>query len=117
MDTEPCFTIDFDDWSKLAQHDPNGFEARRRAMLDSFIKAQPRQRRQRLRCLQWRVDRIREGAATPLLACQRISDLMWLSFAGPTGLREALTGALSVGHETPLQNWQTAKILPFRRPG
>lgn len=115
MDSKPCFTIDFDDWSSLARRDPKGFEARRSAMLDSFIKAQPVGRRQRLRCLQWRVDRIRQCSGTPLLACQRLSQLMWDTFAGPAGLMETLAGALPEAGETHRRP-RSAKILPFRRP-
>lgn len=108
MDSKRCFTIDFDDWSSLARRDPKGFEARRRAVLNSFIKAQPLERRQRLHCLQWRVDRVREGSSTPLLACQRLSQLMWDAFAGPAGLMRTLAGA-------PHRARRSAKILPFRR--
>ncbi|MCO6441113.1 MAG: DUF3135 domain-containing protein [Nitrococcus mobilis] len=115
MDSERCFTIDFDEWSSLARHDPQGFEARRRAMLDSFIKAQPVGRRQRLRCLQWRVDRVRQSSSTPLLACQRLSQLMWEAFAGPRGLMQILTGPCPPARDTR-QALRSAKILLFRRP-
>lgn len=117
MDSKRCFTIDFDDWSSLARRDPEGFETRRRALLDSFIRAQPIERRHRLHCLQWRVDRIREGASTPLLACQRLSQLMWNAFAGPVGLMQALAGALPQARGAPQRAQRSAKILSFRRPG
>ncbi|WP_084766246.1 DUF3135 domain-containing protein [Nitrococcus mobilis] len=115
MDSERCFTIDFDEWSSLARQDPKGFEARRRATLDSFIKAQPAGRRQRLRCLQWRVDRIRQSSSTPLLACQRLSQLMWDAFVGPTGLMQILARPYPPARDTQ-QALHSAKILPFRRP-
>lgn len=117
MNSKRCFTIDFDDWSSLARRDPKGFEARRRAVLDSFIKAQPIERRHRLYCLQWRVDRAREGASTPLLACQRLSQLMWDAFTGPEGLVQAFAGALPQTRGAPHQVRRSAKILPFRRSG
>ncbi len=115
MDSKRCFAIDFDEWSSLAKQDPKGFEARRRAMLDSFIKAQPGWRRQRLRCLQWRLDRIRQSSSTPLLACQRLSQLMWDAFAGPSGLIQILTDPYTPARDTR-QRRRSAKILPFRRP-
>ncbi|HEY5602268.1 MAG TPA: DUF3135 domain-containing protein, partial [Gammaproteobacteria bacterium] len=31
----------------------------------------------RLRCLQWKIDRVREKMPTPLAACVAISDMMW----------------------------------------
>lgn len=117
MHSKRCFTIDFDDWSSLARQDLEGFEARRRAVLDSFIKAQPSERRHRLRCLQWRVDRVREGASTPLLACQKLSQLMWDAFAGPAGLVHALAGSLPHQMQgAPHRARGSAKILPFRQP-
>ncbi|MDN5851221.1 MAG: DUF3135 domain-containing protein [Nitrococcus sp.] len=116
MDGKQRFTIDFDDWSNLARRDSAGFEARRHAMLDSFIKAQPAERRERLRCLQWRVDRVREHSSTPLLACQRLYQLMWDTFAGPAGLTQALAGALPQVRKAPHPLRRSAKILPFRRP-
>ncbi|MDN5870370.1 MAG: DUF3135 domain-containing protein [Nitrococcus sp.] len=112
MDSKQRFSIDFDEWSNLARRDAEGFEARRRAMLDSFIKAQPAERRHRLRCLQWRVDRVREHSSTPLLACQRLYHLMWDNFAGPAGLTQALAGGLPQVRNAP----RSARILPFRRP-
>ena len=117
MNNKQYFTIDFDDWSSLARRDPQGFEARRCAVLDSFIEAQPIERRHRLRCLQWRVDRVREGSSTPLLACQRLFQLMWNAFTGPAGLRQALAGVHPQTRGAPHQARYSAKILVFRRPG
>lgn len=117
MNNKQYFTIDFDDWSSLARRDPQGFEARRCAVLDSFIQAQPIERRHRLRCLQWRVDRIREGSSTPLLACQRLFQLMWNAFAGPVGLGQALAGVHPQTRGAPHQVRHSAKILVFRPSG
>ena len=114
VDSKRCFTIDFDDWSNLARRDPEGFEARRRALLDSFIKAQPVGRRQRLRGLQWQVDCIRQSSSTPLVACQRVSQLMWDAFTGPAGLVQTLVGALPEPREGQRKT-HSAKILPFPR--
>lgn len=116
MDSKQHFTIDFDDWSNLARRDAEQFEARRRAMLESFIKARPAERRHRLRCLQWRVDHVRERSSTPALACQRLYQLMWDTFAGPAGLTQALAGVLPQVRKAPRQMRREAEILPFRRP-
>ncbi|MEW5756719.1 MAG: DUF3135 domain-containing protein [Pseudomonadota bacterium] len=82
--------IDFDAWVELARNDPEAFEARRRNLLEEFIsQAAPAQQR-RLRCLQWRVDIERKRASNPMAACVRISQMMWDSFVGENGLREAI---------------------------
>jgi hypothetical protein len=83
-------SFDFDEWARLAQRDPAGFEARRRELLDAVIAEAPASRRQRLRRLQWRIDRERERCPNPLNACVRLSGWMWRSFAGDGGLAESL---------------------------
>ena len=72
--------IDFDYWLQLAQDDPEGFESLRSATLESHINRASDAQQTRLRCLQWRIDRIRDNAKTPMAACISISDLMWDTF-------------------------------------
>lgn len=106
---EPAF--DFDTWAELARTDPDAFEARRKAAIERTIeRAQPHQR-ERLRRLQWKVDRIRDLSDHPLGACVRISDLMWRSVTGPGGLQQAL-GLLGTG--APAVARSAACVLPFK---
>ena len=72
--------IDFDYWLQLAQEDPEGFESLRSATLESHICRASDAQQNRLRCLQWRIDRIRDTAKTPMAACISISDMMWDTF-------------------------------------
>lgn len=72
--------VDFETLSALAQTDPTSFEALRAQTIDAAIARAPAASRLRLRRLQWRIDRVREHARTPLAACIRISDMMWHSF-------------------------------------
>ena len=58
--------IKFEHWAYLAQHDPATFEQLRSRMLDDCIASAAASHQQRLRCLQWRIDRIREKASNPL---------------------------------------------------
>lgn len=95
--------FDFDEWSRLARHDPRAFEARRLAMLEAVIESGTPPRRQRLRGLQWRIDRERERCPSPLSACVRLSDMMWRSFAGPGGLSESLRRWPSIAPATSPQ--------------
>ncbi len=76
----PASRIDFDHWSQLAKTDPETFERERSAVLDACIARASHDHQDRLRRLQWRIDRIRETAGTPMAACMRISDLMWRTF-------------------------------------
>jgi hypothetical protein len=71
--------FDFDEWAKLARENPDEFERRRRAAIDALIASAP-ERSRRLQGTQWRLDRERELAHTPLKACLRISAMMWESF-------------------------------------
>jgi hypothetical protein len=82
--------IDFDEWASLAQSDPEKFETRRREIIEAAISRNPPERQHRLRCLQWKIDQIRDRSPTPLSACVKISNMMWNSLTGPGGLKESL---------------------------
>jgi hypothetical protein len=69
--------FDFDMWSELSKKDPQAFEAMRQKALQDFIGSVPESKQHRLRCLQWKVDKVRENQKTPLAACVAISDMMW----------------------------------------
>lgn len=72
--------IDFDFWLQLAQSDPERFESLRSETLERHIQRAADSQQNRLRCLQWRIDRIRDRAKTPMAACISISDMMWDTF-------------------------------------
>lgn len=108
--SQPQF--DFDEWACLARQDPPSFEARRREVLEAFIEQCPASRRQRLRGLQWRIDRERERCGTPLAACVRLSDWMWHCFSGDGGLADTLNRARGRGGAR-LRPTGTARLIPF----
>ncbi|UEX78338.1 DUF3135 domain-containing protein [Spiribacter halobius] len=103
--------FDFDSWSHLARRDPGAFESRRQAAIEAFMARQAPDRRERLRRLQWRIDRERERSGNPLGACRRLSDLMWRSFAGQGGLVEHLHALQGTA---PPPSRRRAQILRFR---
>lgn len=72
--------IDFEQWAQLAQHDPHTFEQIRHRLLEAYIARCSTAHQDRLRRLQWRIDRIREQASNPMAACIQISNLMWDTF-------------------------------------
>lgn len=69
--------FDFDSLAKLAQSDPEAFEAKRLAMIGKLIEGAPAELQQRLRGFQWRIDMERQRCSNPLQACIRISNMMW----------------------------------------
>ena len=69
--------FNFDEWLELSKQDPKSFESRRLESIEEFINSVPEDKQHRLRCLQWKVDRVREKMATPMAACVAISDMMW----------------------------------------
>ena len=101
--------IEFDDWAELAQSDPEGFEARRQQAIDALIARMPEHKQQRMRCLQWKIDQVRDRAGSPMAACIKLSEMMWDSLTGPGGLKEALD-RMSNENAAPLPN---ADILTF----
>lgn len=72
--------IDFEQWAQLAQHDPHTFEQLRHRLLEAYIARASSSHQDRLRRLQWRIDRLREQASNPMSACVQISNLMWDTF-------------------------------------
>jgi len=69
--------FEFDAWVKLSQKDPEAFEAMREAQINKFIDGCDEEKQQRLRCLQWKIDIVRNKSDSPLAACVAISDMMW----------------------------------------
>ncbi|TCK17026.1 uncharacterized protein DUF3135 [Thiogranum longum] len=101
--------IDFDDWAELAQTDPAAFELRREQAIEELIARMPEHKQQRMRCLQWKIDQVRDRAGSPMAACIKLSEMMWDSLTGPGGLKEALD-RMSIENTDPLPN---ADILRF----
>ena len=69
--------FNFDEWLELSKKDPESFESRRLQEIEELISSAPEDKQQRLRCLQWKIDRVRDKMATPMAACVAISDMMW----------------------------------------
>lgn len=103
--------LDFDRWVELAKTDPEGFEKKRLETIDQAIRRTSQSQQERLRRLQWRVDRIRERAKTPMAACIAISDMMWDSLNQLNSHFESLR-EVSAGKPAPQQH--SAAVLPFR---
>ncbi|MEJ2179576.1 MAG: DUF3135 domain-containing protein [Gammaproteobacteria bacterium] len=61
--------FNFDEWLDLSKRDPETFESRRLESIEEFISSVPEDKQHRLRCLQWKIDRVREKMPTPLAAC------------------------------------------------
>lgn len=106
--------INFDEWSALASTDPEAFERLRASLVNQVLDHSPERRQERLRGLQWRIDKVRERSATPLAACIRISGMMWDSVMGEGGLVEALQGLRKLEPPRVKRAGTTAQVLPFR---
>jgi len=108
-DTPP--PLDFDHWADLAHRDPQAFEVQRAQFIEAQIRRAPARMQQRLRCLQWKIDRIRDASGTPMAACLRINRLLWDSLAGEGGLLAQLRRMRQPVSRSPGR--RRAKILPF----
>ena len=82
--------IDFEAWAALARSDPAAFEEKRVRAIEKALQAMPEPRQQRLRRLQWKIDRVRARCGTPMSACIKLSGMMWDSLVGPGGLKDWL---------------------------
>lgn len=103
--------IDFEYWAGLATTDPEKFEELRQDQITAIIEnASSQRQKHRLRCLQWRIDKIREQHKdSAMAACLAISELMWETFEH---LAELLHSAAEGGSAVPTPPMQ-ANIIPF----
>ena len=100
----------FEDWLELAQNDPEAFEAQRRQAVEDAISRAPEQVQQRLRSLQWRIDRTRELAGSPMGSVMAISNMMWENYRYLNSLLHQLAQPGSAA--LPVHS---ATVLPFNR--
>jgi hypothetical protein len=103
--------IDFEQWAQLAQHDPHAFEQLRHRLLEAYIARSSSEHQDRLRRLQWRIDRLREQASNPMSACVQISNLMWDTF---DQLGMAYKNPDTFQSEKCPQADKSAAVLPFK---
>ena len=87
-DKRPSF--DFNTWAELARNDPQAFELERKLLIERAIMKAPADKQQRLRCLQWKLDRVRDLASTPMAACLQINQLLWEHIVSERGLLHCL---------------------------
>lgn len=104
--------FDFDAWVELARENPQAFEEKRKHIIEAAIQGAPEQKQQRLRCLQWKLDKIRETSRTPMMACLQINRLLWENVTGEHGLLNSLQ-QLQTGANGQPQPRPSAKIIPL----
>lgn len=103
--------IEFEQWARLARQDPHTFEQLRHRLLDAHIARSSSAHRERLRRLQWRIDRLREQASNPMSACLQISNLMWNTF---DQLGKAYHDPQSLQPQKGTVLPKTTAIVPFK---
>jgi hypothetical protein len=111
MATVQANHIDFDYWLRLAQEDPERFESLRLETLESHINRASDTQQTRLRRLQWRIDRVRDTAKTPMAACISISDMMWDTLNNLASGYQHLE-QLRNGHHSQMPAAQILKFVP-----
>ena len=102
----------FDQWARLARHDPHAFEAARHQVVQSLIESAPPAQQRRLAGLQWQVDIARARANNPLAACLEISSMMWEAVLGEAGLVDGLDQLTGTRPQRDKPTRQ-AVVLPF----
>jgi hypothetical protein len=82
--------FNFDEWKELAKADLEGFERRRRQIIEDFIQGAPPEHQHKLRQTQWKADAIIETSKDSLQACIRLSHLMIEGALKEQGLLEKM---------------------------
>ena len=103
--------IDFEQWAQLAQQDPHTFEQLRHRLLEAYISRASSSHQERLRRLQWRIDRLRDQASNPMSACVEISNLMWETF---DELGKAYKNPDACQSQKSPKTDKSAAVLPFK---
>ncbi|MBC7779951.1 MAG: DUF3135 domain-containing protein [Proteobacteria bacterium] len=112
--------FDFDEWRRLHSADPQAFEQRRVAAIESVIAQAPTAIRPRLRGVQFRLDLERSRAGSDLAACLKTHAMMWESLAR---LRDTLARLSTVTVPIDGRNLapaaptrtRSATVIPFRQ--
>ena len=105
--------LNFGTWMELWKDSPETFESIRLKRINSYIESVPERNRERLRCLQWKIELMRERSANPLAATIAISEMMWSSF-NDLGDRYRELADFVEGRQ-PLRSRRSATVLPFNR--
>lgn len=108
--------LEYKQWVEMAENDPELFERLRQRAIEEVIEKAPETHRQRLRCLQWRIDQERRRSKNPLGACIRISQMMWESVAGHGGLLDHLSKIKgdAISQSISIGSVAKAEVVPFR---
>ncbi len=99
----------FEEWSALAEDDPQGFERLREKVISDFLEHIPEQQQLRLRRLQWRIDQVRDRSSNPMSATLDLYSMMWERVTGEGGMLDVL-GTMPGQDALPRQ---TADIIEF----
>ncbi len=115
---QDCASFDFDEWSRLAKEDPEGFEKKRREEIERAISEAPSHMHDQLNRLQWRIDMERKRAKNPLASCMRLYEMLTDQVYAEKGFLYAVNLLHSLSSGKPLQlnpcSVPRAKVVPFR---
>ena len=105
--------LNFETWVELWRDSPETFESLRTKRINAYIESVPEKHRERLRCLQWKIEIVRERAANPLAATIAISEMMWTSFNDLGERYRELADCVQNGKAARPR--RSATVLPFNR--
>ncbi|OGI15301.1 MAG: hypothetical protein A2878_02900 [Candidatus Moranbacteria bacterium RIFCSPHIGHO2_01_FULL_54_31] len=109
--------FDFDEWVALFQQDPEEAERRRRAVTEDLISSVASEGQERLRRLQWRIDRERERHTSPLGSCVALNQMLMERVYNTGGFFESvkLLGliALDRGEIITIEPKKNCRFLTF----
>ncbi len=105
-------SFDFDAWMQLAKDNPEAFEKQRRKAIESILCDSSGYTRKRLEGLQWQIDSVRQTADNPMVACLKISQMMWEKIKGEDGLVDVLNQLVGQSPIKPKSS-NIAKVVPL----
>jgi len=92
----------YDELSELYRTDPDLFEVRTRELLEDLINTFPKERQERARQLQWRIDQTLSHYKDPVARMNKMIEMFW----------EGVSEFNDVLHQKP-RTQKAAVVLPF----
>ena len=104
--------FNFDGWADLAKSDPEAFEKKREEEIEKIIQSASPEMKNRLKSLQWRIDKERSLAKNPIDSMVRLRNMLYESVFKDNGFVDVLN---QLAGNKPLQERKKAEVINLKK--
>ena len=105
--------FDFDEWKELAEKDPAAFEQKRAEAIDKLLAKTPKEYRQKLTHLRWKIDAVRKKHSSPQGAMIESYQMLMDMLCGEGGFVDVINGKPSKKNSE--ENITTDNVVSINR--